>query len=90
MCFKSRFLAEICNSERHKDAGDCCCRFLEVCELIVKEDMGFKRSENVALREPVQRKSSAALIPRVFNVVMSRCSLGAPREVTMETRMAGL
>lgn len=64
MCFKSRFLAEICNSERHKDAGDCCCRFLEVCELIVKEDMGFERSENVALREPVQKKELCSTHPQ--------------------------
>lgn len=42
------------------------------------------------LSRPSSKKSSAALMPKLLSVVMRRSSQEAPREVTMEMRMAGL
>ena len=62
---------------------------LQVVRLVVEEDVRPDALRNGCLSRPSSRKSSAALMPKLFSVVIRRSSLGAPRAVTMEMRTAG-
>ena len=62
----------------------------KVPELVVEEDVGAKGLKDAPLVETVHEKEFCRAHAEDLNVVMSRSSLVAPREVTMEIRMAGL